>query len=172
MLTTSASSGSRAHGRGGVMSMSQPGIFFWRKDGTLAQMAQATVALLGFLVILFQINEIRSNNRAVSARQAFLALLRFGVSESEILCARLRCDQGRKPRASRFNMREFLSGISLMPARRRARPLATSWSGVCLLVDYDRKPICCSVRKVTPRSCLIPEPEDLEPKPSNGRRRP
>ncbi len=46
---------------------------FWQKFGTLAQMAQAAVALLGFVAILFQINEIRSNNRAVAARQAFLA---------------------------------------------------------------------------------------------------
>jgi hypothetical protein len=46
---------------------------FWQKYGTLAQMAQASVALLGFMAILFQINEIRNNNRAVSARQAFLA---------------------------------------------------------------------------------------------------
>jgi hypothetical protein len=45
---------------------------FWQKFGTLAQMAQATVALLGFAAILFQINEIRSNNRSASARQAFL----------------------------------------------------------------------------------------------------
>ena len=36
-------------------------------------MAQATVALLGFVAILFQINEIRTgNNAATSARQAFL----------------------------------------------------------------------------------------------------
>src|SRR5258708_18243315 len=54
------------------MSMAQPGIFWWQKYGTLAQMAQASVALLGFVAILFQINEIRSSNRAVSARQAFL----------------------------------------------------------------------------------------------------
>jgi hypothetical protein len=54
------------------MSMSQPSIFWWQKYGTLAQMAQATVALLGFVAILFQINEIRSNNRATSARTAFL----------------------------------------------------------------------------------------------------
>jgi hypothetical protein len=53
--------------------MSQPSIFWWQRYGTLAQMAQACVALLGFVAILFQINEIRSNNRAVSARQAFLA---------------------------------------------------------------------------------------------------
>jgi len=46
---------------------------FWQKFGTLAQMAQATVALLGFVAILFQVSEIRSNNREVAARQAFLA---------------------------------------------------------------------------------------------------
>src|SRR5437879_4601657 len=51
--------------------MSQP-VAFWQRYGTLAQMAQAAVALLGFIAILFQINEIRSNNRAASARQAFL----------------------------------------------------------------------------------------------------
>src|SRR6202158_143289 len=52
--------------------MSQPSIFWWQKYGTLAQMAQAAVALLGFVAILFQINEIRSNNRGASARQVFL----------------------------------------------------------------------------------------------------
>jgi hypothetical protein len=52
--------------------MAQPSIFWWHKYGTLAQMAQAAVALLGFVAILFQINELRSNNRAASARQAFL----------------------------------------------------------------------------------------------------
>ena len=52
--------------------MAQPGILWWHKYGTLAQMAQAAVALLGFVAILFQINEIRTNNRGSSARQAFL----------------------------------------------------------------------------------------------------
>jgi hypothetical protein len=51
--------------------MSQPS-FWWQKFGTLAQMAQAAVALLGFVAILLQINEIRFNNRAASARAAFL----------------------------------------------------------------------------------------------------
>jgi hypothetical protein len=55
--------------------MSQPSIFWWQKYGTPAQMAQAAVALLGFVAILFQINEIRSNNRAASARQAFLGYI-------------------------------------------------------------------------------------------------
>jgi len=48
--------------------MSQPS-FWWQKYG---KMAQAAVALLGFVAILFQINEIRTGNRASSARQAFL----------------------------------------------------------------------------------------------------
>jgi len=52
--------------------MSQPRILWWQKYGTLAQMAQASVALLGFIAILVQINEIRSGNRAASARQVFL----------------------------------------------------------------------------------------------------
>jgi hypothetical protein len=52
--------------------MSQPSISWWQKYGTLAQMAQASVALLGFAAVLLQINEIRTGNRAVSARQAFL----------------------------------------------------------------------------------------------------
>ena len=52
--------------------MSQPSIFWWQRYGTLAQMAQAAVALLGFVAILLQINEIRTGNRAVSARQVFL----------------------------------------------------------------------------------------------------
>ncbi|MBU6457663.1 MAG: hypothetical protein KGQ48_08995 [Bradyrhizobium sp.] len=52
--------------------MPQLSLFWWQKYGTLAQMAQAAVALLGFVAILFQINEIRANTRAASARQAFL----------------------------------------------------------------------------------------------------
>jgi hypothetical protein len=55
------------------MPMAQPSVFWWQRYGTLAQMAQAAVALLGFIAILFQIDELRSNNRATSARQAFLA---------------------------------------------------------------------------------------------------
>jgi hypothetical protein len=52
--------------------MSQPSILWWQKYGTLAQMAQAAVALLGFVAILFQINEIRASSRVSSARQVFL----------------------------------------------------------------------------------------------------
>jgi hypothetical protein len=52
--------------------MSQPSTF-WQKYGTLAQMAQASVALLGFMAVLFQINELRYGNRATSARQAYMS---------------------------------------------------------------------------------------------------
>ena len=65
--------------------MAQPSIFWWQKYGTLAQMAQAAVALLGFVAILFQINEIRSNNRARQRAAGVSRLHRSGVQESEIL---------------------------------------------------------------------------------------
>jgi len=52
--------------------MAQPSILWWQRYGTLAQMAQATVALLGFVAILFQISELRYSNRAASARQTYL----------------------------------------------------------------------------------------------------
>jgi len=45
---------------------------WWQRYGTLAQMAHATVALLGFGAVLLQINEIRSSSRASAARTAFL----------------------------------------------------------------------------------------------------
>ncbi|QPF82066.1 hypothetical protein IC762_19985 [Bradyrhizobium genosp. L] len=45
---------------------------WWQKYGTLAQMAHATVALLGFGAVLLQINEVRSSNRASAARTAYL----------------------------------------------------------------------------------------------------
>jgi hypothetical protein len=51
--------------------MSQPATF-WQKYGTLAQMAQAAIALLGFGAILLQVNAIGANNRAASARQIYL----------------------------------------------------------------------------------------------------
>ena len=52
--------------------MSQPSTYWWQSYGTLAQMAQASVALLGFVAILFQINVLASNNRETGARQVFL----------------------------------------------------------------------------------------------------
>src|SRR5258708_8359243 len=52
--------------------MSQPSVFWWQKYGTRAKMAGAPVALLGFVAILLQINEIRTNSRAASARAVFL----------------------------------------------------------------------------------------------------
>lgn len=45
---------------------------WWQRYGTFAQMAHATVALLGFCAVLLQINEIRWSSRASAARTAFL----------------------------------------------------------------------------------------------------
>jgi len=45
---------------------------WWQRFGNLAQISQVCVAMLALVGILFQVNEIRSNNRATAARQAFL----------------------------------------------------------------------------------------------------
>jgi len=81
--------------------MTQPATF-WQKYGTLAQMAQATVALLGFVAILFQINAIGSNNRAASARQIYLGYTdlafrnpKFAAPDYEAIKAGAKDDQVR-----------------------------------------------------------------------------
>ena len=117
--------------------MSQPSISWWQKYGTLAQMAQAAVALLGFVAILFQINEIRSNTRMASARQVFWAIpiWRSGTPNS-------RCPitiRSRRAAATRgFNMRVSCPIFS-MPARRPPppSPAEPEWQASC---DYDLKP--------------------------------
>jgi len=76
--------------------MAQPALW-WQKYGTLAQMAQASVALLGFAAILLQVNEIRATNRASSARSVS-RLYRSRLQEPEIRPAGLRNHQGRQPR--------------------------------------------------------------------------
>lgn len=46
---------------------------WWQVWGNAAQISSAVVALLGFGAVLLQLNEIRTNNRAASARQVYLA---------------------------------------------------------------------------------------------------
>jgi hypothetical protein len=45
---------------------------WWQRYGTLAQLAQAAVALCGFVAILIQIGTIRDSNRAAGVRQVYL----------------------------------------------------------------------------------------------------
>ncbi len=117
--------------------MSQPGIFWWQKYGTLAQMAQATVALLGFVAILFQINEIRSGNRAVSARQAFLGYTdlafrnpKFSAPDYETIKA--------SPRDTQVQYESFVSYF-LYACEEATAAFADrqEWLASC---DYDLKP--------------------------------
>ena len=156
-----------AHGRGGVMSMSQPSIFWWQKYGTLAQMAQATVALLGFVAILFQINEIRTTTAPASARQVVSGLHRSGVQESEIRAAGLR---GIKA-GSRDEQVQYESFVSyfLYACEEAIAAFADKreWQASC---DYDLKPhlpfLC---EKNAARAGLS---RDLRRRrPSNGSRR-
>ena len=101
-------------------------------------MAQAAVALLGFVAILIQINEIRTNNRTSSARAGVSGLHRSGVQESEIRAAGLRDDQGRRPRRA-GPVRELRL---VLPLRLRGNDLSAfadkrEWLASC---DYDLKP--------------------------------
>jgi hypothetical protein len=46
---------------------------WWQRNGNLAQIGSAVVAIIGFGAIIFQVSEIRQNNRATAARQIYLA---------------------------------------------------------------------------------------------------
>jgi hypothetical protein len=116
--------------------MSQPAAF-WQKYGTLAQMAQATVALLGFVAILFQINEIRTNNRATSARQAFLAYTDLAFRNPKFSSP----DYDAIKRASRDQQVQYESFVSyfLYACEEAFGAFANrhEWIASC---DYDLKP--------------------------------
>jgi hypothetical protein len=120
-----------------VILMSQPGILWWQKYGTTAQMAQAAVALLGFVAILFQINEIRNANRAASARQAFLGYTdlafknpKFAAPDFEKIKA--------GDRDQRVQYESFVSYF-LYACEEAAAAFADrrEWSASC---DYDLRP--------------------------------
>ena len=46
---------------------------WWQRFGNGAQIAAAVVSFMGFSAILFQISEVRTNNRATGARQVYLS---------------------------------------------------------------------------------------------------
>jgi len=130
--------------------MSQPSIFWWQKFGTLAQMAQAAVALLGFVAILFQINEIRTNNRAASARQVFLGYTdlafknpKFAQPDYEAIKA-----GGRDQRVQYENFVSYL--LYACEEATAAFTDKREWQASC---DYDLKPhlpFLCEMGKTEP----------------------
>ena len=132
--------------------MAQPGIFWWQKYGTLAQMAQAAVALLGFVAILFQINEIRSNNRAASARQVFLGYTdlafknpKFSAPDYEAIKAGSRDEQVQYESFVSYFLYACEEAIAAFADKRE-------WAASC---DYDLKPhLRFPVREVQGRARL------------------
>ena len=117
--------------------MSQPSIFWWQRYGTLAQMAQAAVALLGFVAILFQINEIRTNNRAASARQVFLGYTdlafknpKFAAPDYEAIKAGSRDEQLQYESFVSYFLYACEEAIAAFAGKRE-------WAASC---DYDLKP--------------------------------
>jgi len=117
--------------------MSEPSISWWQKYGTLAQMAQASVALLGFVAILFQINEIRTSNRAASARQAFLAYTDLAFKNPKFAAP----DFDRIKAANREERVQYESFVSyfLYACEEATAAFADrrEWVASC---DYDLKP--------------------------------
>ena len=142
--------------------MSQPS-FWWQKYGTLAQMAQAAVALLGFVAILFQINEIRSNARAASARQAFLGYTDLAFRNPKFS----QPDYDTIKTASRDEKVQYESFVSYFlyaceeaTAAFAGRP---EWQASC---DYDLNRICRScARRTMPNR---PTSRPTAPTPSDG----
>jgi hypothetical protein len=132
------------------MLMAQPGTFWWQKFGTLAQMAQAAVALLGFVAILFQINEIRSNNQATSARQAFLGYTdlafknpKFAQPDYDRIKAGDREEQVQYESFVTYLLYACEEAISAFAGKRE-------WQASC---DYDLKPhlpFLCEKNKAEP----------------------
>ena len=116
--------------------MTQPATF-WQKYGTLAQMAQASVALLGFVAILFQINELRTGNRATSARQAFLGYTDLAFRNPKFSAP----DYDAIKKASRDQQVQYESFVSyFLYACEEARAAFADrqeWLASC---DYDLKP--------------------------------
>ena len=117
--------------------MSQPSTFWWQRYGTLAQMAQAAVALLGFVAILFQINEIRFNNRAASARQVFLGYTdlafknpKFAAPDYEAIKAASHDEQIQYESFVSYFLYACEEAIAAFSDRRE-------WTASC---DYDLKP--------------------------------
>ena len=117
--------------------MAQPSLFWWQKYGTLAQMAQAAVALLGFVAILFQINEIRANNRAASARQVFLGYTdlafknpKFSAPDYDAIKAGGRDEQVQYESFVSYFLYACEEAISAFAGKRE-------WQASC---DYDLKP--------------------------------
>ena len=111
--------------------------FWWQKYGTLAQMAQACVALLGFVAILFQINEIRSNNREAGARQAFLGYTdlafknpQFSLPDYEAIKKRPQSEQVQYESFVSYFLYACEEAIGAFAGKRE-------WLASC---DYDLKP--------------------------------
>jgi hypothetical protein len=141
--------------------MASTDLMWWQKYGTLAQMAQASVALLGFVAILFQINEIRSNNRATSARQAFLGYTDLAFKNPKFAAP----DYGAIKNGGRDQQTQYESFVSYFLYACEEAFTAFSdkreWQASC---DYDLKPhlpFLCEKNQAEP-ACLTTYSTDTQ----------
>ena len=95
---------------------------WWQGWGNAAQISSAAVAIFGFGAVLLQLNEIRSNNRAASARQVYLAYMDLEFRNPQLAVARLRQDQGRRSRhAQPLRVIRLLSSLCMRRGSRGLR---------------------------------------------------
>lgn len=126
-------------------------VAFWQKFGTLAQMAQASVALLGFIAILFQINEIRSSARQSSARQAYLGYTDLAFKSPQFASPDYAAIK-KRPRNEQVQYESFVSYF-LYSCEEAIAAFANrpEWQNSC---DYDLKshlPFLCEKNAAEPK---------------------
>ena len=134
--------------------MSQPRILWWQKFGTLAQMAQAAVALLGFIAILIQINTAARNAHEAAVRQIYQAYNQIEFQNPQYSSP----DYERIKTASRDEQTQYESFVSyFLYACEEARAVfedKREWQASC---DYDLKnhlPFLCEKNVADPAYLL------------------
>jgi hypothetical protein len=124
---------------------------WYQRYGNAAQIASALVALVGFGAVIVQINEIRNNNRATSARQVYLAYEdlnfrnpQFGAPDYEKLKA------GDRQLLEQY--KSFVSYLLYACAEvLHAFPRDASWRASCEYSLRSQLPFLCDTQSSDPK---------------------
>jgi hypothetical protein len=130
--------------------MAMADVQFHQRYGNAAQIASAAIALIGFGAVLIQINELRHNNRAVGARQIYLAYTdlnfknpQFGIPDYE------------KIRTDPLIFEQYKSFVSYLlyacGEALYAFPKDASWRKSCEYEVKGHLPFLCETRSNDPQ---------------------
>jgi hypothetical protein len=130
--------------------MAKKHVTWWQRFGNISQVVQASVAIIGIGAILFQVNEIRTNSRAASARQIYLAYLDLAFKNPELAAPdydRIKAaDQNTRGRYETFVSYFLYACEEALAVFERER----EWKDSC---EYDVKyhlPFLCDKNKTDP----------------------